>query len=373
MEAEVQDDELYGRSRKLHIPRLEIKDLMVEHSTSPSCFSFNPMFKPPTLSPPWSEEMETKRGPHLTAALEHRPDLLINVQVNEVIIIMINSFVDFFIQYYCSEYNELQNPLLLEIKKIIFHSTHTEPSLIKGYNSLVIPIIHRVKARWRTWKESDTYFFPKNVGRELIHNPEHIKGLKERLIILTESQKEATMPSHRVQLQEEVTKIKEILDRIADDKMFLIFTESHYQQFQIFFLLFLSFHILSISGFFLTGFETQIQELDDIRDHEIARGEEESFILQYLPNDRTAIEIIKGDLLLFFTKNSIGISALKELGLKLTVEERGGSKRVHNKSKKNKSRKNKSRKNKNKHKYKKSRKNKRHRHKRTQSNQNKMF
>ena len=370
-EAEVQDDELYGRSMKLHIPRLEIKDLMVEHSTSPSCFSFNPMFKPPTLSPSWSKEMETKRGPRLTATLEHRPDLIFNVQVNEVIIIMINSFVDFFIQYYCSEYNEPQNPLLLEIKKIIFHSTHTEPSLITGYNSLVIPIIHRVKARWRTWKESDTYFFTKNVGRELIHNPEHIKGFKERLITLTESQKEATMP-HRVQLQAEVTTIKEILDRIADDKMFLIFTESHYQQFQIFFLLFLSFHILSISGFFLNGFETQIQELDDIHDHEIARGEEESFILQYLPNDRTAIEIIKGDLLLFFTKNSIGISALKE------VEERGGSKRVHNKSRKNKSRKNKSRKNKsqrnkNKNKYKKSRKNKRHRHKRTQSNQNKIL
>jgi hypothetical protein len=368
MEVQVQDDELYGVSKKLHIPRLEIKDLMLEHSTSPSCFSYNPMFKPPTLSRPWSEEIEMERGPHLTAALEHRPDLLFNVQVNEVIIIMINSFVDFFIQYYCSEYNKLQTPLLLEIKKIIFHSTHAEPSLMAArYDSLVIPIIHRVKARWRTWKESDTYFFPKNVGRELIHNPEHIKGLEERLTNLTESQKEATTSSHMAQLQEEVTKIKETLDRIADDKMFLIFTKSHYQQFQIFFLLFLSFHILSISGFFLHNFETQIQELDDIRDHEIARGEEESFILQYLPNDRTAIEIIKGDLLLFFAQQSIGISGLKELGKKLTVEE-GGSKRVHNKSRKNKSRKYK-----NKRRNRTSKHSRRHRRKRMQSNQNKMF
>ena len=84
--AEPMPDDLYGNSLRLVIPRLEIKNLSVEYSMSQSCFW---RIEPPlTLSPSQSEE--TDRGDALNAALQTHPQLLINVQANEVIILMIN-------------------------------------------------------------------------------------------------------------------------------------------------------------------------------------------------------------------------------------------------------------------------------------------
>ena len=175
----------------------------------------------------------------------------------------------------------------------------------------------------------------------------------------------ATQRFHRVQLQEEVDAIKLYLD----DKLFIISTTSKFQKFEIFSLLFLSYHVLSTSGFFFT---IEIKDLDEILLQEIERTPSNSFILQFLPHDSIIINIIKSNLLHFFMmKSEIYMPALRVLQdapeLQRLLRDAGGSKRVNNKSRKNKY------KRKYNHKYKKSRKNKRHRRKRTQSNQNKMF
>jgi hypothetical protein len=354
---EARPDQLYGKSLRLHIPRLEIKNLRIEKILSPSCFSRMPL----TLSAPQSEE--TDRGDELNAALKIHPQFLPNVQANEVIILMINSFVDFFIQYYCPEHKVEHNPLILKLKEIIFYSTNTEPLTAMDYDTLVIKIMDDLKSKWPQWPQwphSEFYFFPKNVGRQFEYDADYIEYSKTRLKVLTEELRLGpTMPSHRERLQEEVDTINLYLD----DKLFIISTTSNYQKFEIFSLLFLSFHILSMSGFF---FEIQIQDLDEILREEIKRGKPNSFILQFLPNNHIVINIIKTHLLTFFMTNSICMPALRELRAAETAE-RGGSKRVHNRSRKNKY------KHKYNHKYKKSRKNKRHRRKRTQSNQNKMF
>jgi len=349
---EARPDQLYGKSLRMDIPRLEIKNLRVRNSMSPSCFFSMPL----TLSAPQSEEMD--RGDQLNDALKSHPQFLPNVQANEVIILMINSFVDFFIQYYCPEYKIEQNPLILKLKEIIFYSTNTESLTARDYDTLVIQINHELEAKYPTILSppSETYFFPKNVGRQFEYNREYIEFSKTRLEVLTEELRRGpTMPSHRARLQDEVDAINLYLD----DKIFIISTTSNYQKFEIFFLFFLSYHVLSMSGIF---FDIEIQDLDEIIRQEIQRERQNSFILQFLPHNPTVINIIKTHLLTFFMTNEIGMPALRELKA-AERSERGGSKRILKKY-------NKSRKNKHINKYKKSRKSKRYRRKRMQ---NKMF
>lgn len=352
---EARPDDLYGNSLRLVIPRLEIKNLSVEYSMSPSCFSRMPL----TLSAP--ESGETDRGDELNAALKIHHQFLLNVQANEVIILMINSFVDFFIQYYCPGYNREQNPLILKLKEIIFYSTNERAITASGYDTLVRNIMSDLIAKWPQfpqWPQSEIYFFPKNVGHQFQYNADYIQASKMRLEALTEELRQgATMPLHRARLQEEVDAINLYLD----DKLFIISTTLNFQKFEIFSLLFLSYHVISMSGFF---FEIQIQDLDEIIDQEIQRGKPNSFMLQFLPNNHIVINIIKSHFLTFFMTNSICMRAIRELR---AASEGGGSKRGNNKSRKNKY------KRKYNHKYKKSRKNKRHRRKRTQSTQNKIF
>ena len=367
MEARATPDNLYGDSLRLVIPRLEIKNLS-EYSMSPSCFSG---IKPLTLSPPQSEE--TDRGRDLIYALQSHPEYIVNVQANEVIILMINSFVDFFIQYYqyyYHAYNVELNPLILRLKEIIFYSTN-QSALANDYNEFIGRLIKSILdlSRWPEWEKPKSYFFPKNTGREFLHDAEYIKEKKMRLDALTdELRRGAMMQLHRANLQEEVEEIKLFLDILSKDELFIIDAE-RFQKFEIFYLLFLSYHVLSTSGFFFT---IEIKDLDEILLQEIERTPSSSFILQFLPHDRIIINIIKTNLLQFFMRYSeIYMPALRALQdapeLQRLRRDAGGSKRVNNKSRKNKY------KHKCNHKYKKSRKNKRHRRKRTQSNQNKMF
>jgi hypothetical protein len=349
---EARPDQLYGNSLRLDIPRLEIKNVRVGNSMSPSCFLRSPL----TLLAPESEEMD--RGDELNAVLKSHPRFIPNVQANEVIILMINSFVDFFIQYYCPGYNREQNPLILKLKEIIFYSTNERAAITaSGYDTLVMKINHELEAKYPAilsqWPPSETYFFPKNVGRQFEYNREYIEELKTRLEVLTEELRRGpTMPLHNARLQEEVDATKLYLD----DKLFPIFTTSNYQKFEIFYLLFLSYHVLSMSGIF---FDIEIQDLDEILRQEFQREKQNSFILQFLPYNPIIINIIKTQFLTFFMTNSICMPALRELK-SADASERGGSKRILKKY-------NKSRKNKPKNKYKKSRKNKRHRRKRTQN------
>ena len=367
---EARPDDLYGNSLRLVIPRLEIKNLSVKNSVSPSCFSG---IEPLTLSAPQSEE--TDRGRELNDTLQTYPEFIVNVQANEVIILMINSFVDFFIQYYCPEYKIEQNPLILKLKEIIFYSTNTESLTARDYDTLVIQINHELEAKYPAILSppSETYFFPKNTGREFLHDPDRIKASKERLEALTHELREgATQTWHRDQLQAEVDYIKSFLDILSKDELFIIYA-TKFQKFEIFSLLFLSYHVLSTSGFFFT---IEIKDLDEILLQEIERTPSSSFILQFLPHDRIIINIIKTNLLQFFMRYSeIYMPALRALRdapelQRLRAADAGGSKRLHNRSRKNKY------KRKYNHKYKKSRKNKhsrRYRRKRMQSNQNKMF
>ena len=360
---EARPDDLYGNSLRLVIPSLEIKNLSVKNSVSPSCFSG---IEPLTLSAPQSEE--TDRGRELNDTLQTYPEFIVNVQANEVIILMINSFVDFFIQYYHA-YKEDLNPLILKLKEIIFYSTN-QSALASIYNEL----IGRIKSKlnlslWPEWEEPKSYFFPKNAGREFLHDAESNQRLNTRLETLTGALLHSTTDSHRMQLQKEMDETKSFLDILSKDELFIIYA-TKFQKFEIFSLLFLSYHILSTSGFFFT---IEIKDLDEILLQELERTPSSSFILQFLPHDPTIINIIKSNLLTFFMTNSeIYMPALRALRVapelqRLRAADAGGSKRLHNKSRKNKY------KRKYNHKYKKSRKNKRHRRKRMQSNQNKMF
>jgi hypothetical protein len=359
---EARPDDLYGNSLRLVIPRLEIKNLSVKNSVSPSCFSG---IEPLTLSAPQSEE--TDRGRELNDTLQTYPEFIVNVQANEVIILMINSFVDFFIQYYHA-YKEDLNPLILKLKEIIFYSTN-QSALASIYNEL----IGRIKSKlnlslWPEWEEPKSYFFPKNAGREFLHDAESNQRLNTRLETLTGALLHSTTDSHRMQLQKEMDETKSFLDILSKDELFIIYA-TKFQKFEIFSLLFLSYHVLSTSGFFFT---IEIKDLDEILLQEIERTPSSSFILQFLPHDRIIINIIKTNLLQFFMRYSeIYMPALRALRdapeLQRLRRDAGGSKRVNNKSRKNKY------KHKCNHKYKKSRKNKRHRRKRTQSNQNNMF
>jgi len=368
---EAQPDNSYGESLRAHIPRLEIKNLYVKNIVSPSCFS---LIEPLTLSAPQSEEPD--RGDVLNHMIQTNPQVRLIVEANEAIVLMINSFVDFFIQYYqhYHAYNVELNPLILRLKEIIFYSTN-QSALANDYNEIIGIIKSKLDlSRWPEWEEHTFYFFPKNTGREFLYNPEYIESSKKKLEDITQSfLPHATQRFHRVQLQEEVDAIKLYLD----DKLFIISTTSKFQKFEIFSLLFLSYHVLSTSGFFFT---IEIKDLDEILLQEIERTPSNSFILQFLPHDSIIINIIKSNLLQFFMmKSEIYMPALRELQLKARTTmpalervlrgaaDEGGSKRVNNKSRKNKY------KRKYNHKYKKSRKNKRHRRKRTQSNQNKMF
>lgn len=360
----LQPDDLYGKSLRLVIPRLEIKNLSVKNSMSPSCFSH---IEPLILQ----HSQEIDRGDELNAVLQTDPNYIVNivnVQANEVIILMINSFVDFFIQYYHA-YNVELNPLILKLKEIIFYSTN-QSALASDYNEFIGFIKSNLDlSRWPEWEEPKSYFFPKNTGREFLHDPDRIKASKERLEALTHELREgATQTWHRDQLQAEVDYIKSFLDILSKDELFIIYA-TKFQKFEIFSLLFLSYHVLSTSGFFFT---IEIKDLDEILLQEIERTPSSSFILQFLPHDRIIINIIKTNLLQFFMRYSeIYMPALRALRdapeLQRLRRDAGGSKRVNNKSRKNKY------KHKCNHKYKKSRKNKRHRRKRTQSNQNKMF
>ena len=358
----LQPDDLYGKSLRLDIPRLEIKNLRVENSMSPSCFSH---IEPLILQ----HSQEIDRGDELNAVLQTDPKYIVNVQANEAIILMINSFVDFFIQYYCIGYTRERNPLILKLKEIIFYSTN-QSALASDYNKFIGFIKSNLDlSQWPEWEEPKSYFFPKNTGREFLHDPDRIKASKERLEALTHELREgATQTWHRDQLQAEVDEIKSFLDILSKDELFIIYA-TKFQKFEIFSLLFLSYHVLSTSGFFFT---IEIKDLDEILLQEIERTPSSSFILQFLPHDRIIINIIKTNLLQFFMRYSeIYMPALRALQdapeLQRLRRDAGGSKRVNNKSRKNKY------KHKCNHKYKKSRKNKRHRRKRTQSNQNKMF
>ena len=379
--------QVYGESLRAHIPRLEIKNLNIKYSVSPSCFSRMPL----TLSAPQSEEPD--RGDALNHMIQTNPQVRLIVEANEAIILMINSFVDFFIQYYCIGYTRELNPLILILKEIIFNSTtnESESFAASGYDEL-LDTLSKSSVKMHQWvvesPDSEVYFFPKNVGRQYNPNPGYIINLKKRLQDLTQDRRDstalltgATQGWHRAQLQGEVDAINLYLD----DKLFIISITSKFQKFEIFYLFFLSYHVLSMSGIF---FDIQIQDLDEILHQEIARGKPNSFILEFLPYDgsknvesnKTVINIIKSQLLtFFFKKNEIYfMPALRELQLRAGTmpalqrllrgeADAGGSKRVNNKSRKNKY------KHKYNHKYKKSRKNKRHRRKRTQSTQNKMF
>jgi hypothetical protein len=365
-------DKLYGESLRLVIPRLEIKNLDVKNSVSLSCFS---LIEPLTLSAPQPEEPD--RGDALNHVIQTNPQVRLIVEANEAIVLMINSFVDFFIQYYqyyYHAYNVELNPLILRLKEIIFYSTN-QSALANDYNEFIGLIKSKLDlSRWPEWEEPKSYFFPKNVGREFLYNSDYIESSKKKLKDLTQVFiPAATEGWHKKQLQEEVDAINLYLD----DKLFIISTTSKFQKFEIFSLLFLSYHVLSTSGFFFT---IEIKDLDEILLQEIARGNPNSFILQFLPHDPIIINIIKSNLLQFFMmKSEIYMPALRELQLEARTTmpalqrllrgeaDAGGSKRLHNKSRKNKY------KHKYNYKYKKSRKNKRHRRKRTQSNQNKIF
>jgi hypothetical protein len=361
---EARPDNLYGESLRADIPRLEIKNLDVKNSMSPSCFS---LIEPLTLSAPQSEEPD--RGDALNHVIQTDPQVRLIVEANEAIILMINSFVDFFIQYYCIGYTRELSPLILILKEIIFNSTN-QSALANDYNEFIGIIKSKLDlSRWPEWEEHKFYFFPKNTGRNFLYNPEYIEASKERLKALTQVfLPKATQEWHKKQLQEEVDAINLYLD----DKLFIISTTSKFQKFEIFYLLFLSYHVLSTSGFFFT---IEIKDLDEILLQEIARTPSSSFILQFLPHDPIIINIIKSNLLQFFMmKSEIYMPALRALRdapalqrLLRRAADAGGSKRVNNKSRKNKY------KHKYNYKYKKSRKNKRHRRKRTQSTQNKMF
>jgi hypothetical protein len=379
---DAQPNNSYGESLRAHIPRLEIKNLNVKYSMSPSCFSRKPL----TLSALQSEEPD--RGDALNHVIQTDPQFQLIVEANEAIILMINSFVDFFIQYYCIGYTRELNPLILILKEIIFNSTtnESESFMASGYDELLGTILS-TNVKIHQWMvespDSKVYFFPKNVGRQFLYDQHYIKALKTRLQNLTQDRPDstalltgATQEFHRKQLQEDVDAINLYLD----DKLFKISTTSKFQKFEIFYLLFLSYHVLSMSGIF---FKIEIQDLDVILDQEIARGKPNSFILEFLPYDeskdvesRTVISIIKSQLLTFFLKKN-DVYFMPSLRARTTMPalqrllrraaDAGGSKRVNNKSRKNKY------KHKYNNKYKKSRKNKRHRRKRTQSNQNKMF
>lgn len=365
---EARPNNSYGESLRAHIPRLEIKNLNIKYSVSPSCFS---LIEPLTLSAPQSEEPD--RGDALNHMIQTNPQVRLIVEANEAIILMINSFVDFFIQYYCIGYTRELNPLILILKEIIFYSTN-QSALANDYNAFIGLIKSKLDlSRWPEWEEPTSYFFPKNVGREFLYNSDYIESSKKKLKDLTQVfLPAATQGWHKKQLQEEVDAINLYLD----DKLFIISTTSKFQKFEIFSLLFFSYHVLSTSGFFFT---IEIKDLDEILLQEIARGNPNSFILQFLPHDPIIINIIKSNFLQFFMMNSeIYMPALRELQLRAGTmpalqrllrgeADAGGSKRVNNKSRKNKY------KHKYNHKYKKSRKNKRHRRKRTQSTQNKMF
>jgi hypothetical protein len=345
---------------------------------------------PLTLSAPQSEEPD--RGDALNHVIQTDPQVRLIVEANETIILMINSFVDFFIQYYCIRYTRELNPLILILKEIIFNSTtnESESFTASGYNELLHTILY-TNVKIHQWMvespDSKAYVFPKNVGRQFLYDPNYIQASEKRLQDLTQDRPDstalltgATQEPHRKQLQEEVDAIKLYLDR----KLFIISTTSKIQKFEIFYLLFLSYHVLSMSGFF---FYIQIQDLDEILRQEIARGKPNSFILEFLPYDeskdvesRTVINIIKSQLSTFFFKknDTYFMPSLRELQLRAgtmpalqrllrRAADAGGSKRFNNKSRKNKY------KHKYNYKYKKSRKNKRHRRKRTQSTQNKMF
>jgi hypothetical protein len=334
---------------------------------SPSCF-----LSPLTLSHPESEE--TDRGHQLNDALQTYPHCIVNVQANEAIIVMINSFVDFFIQYYQHYrdhvYKVELNSLILKLKEIIFYLTNqSELVSASNYNGLIKSIMRELetKDKLSLGENPKFYYFPKNVGRQFEYDADEIQASKMRLDALTsELEVGASTSPHRMQVEREVDEIKLHLD----DKLFIISTTSNFQKFEIFSLLFLSYHILSISGFFFT---IEFQDLDKIISEEFERGRLDSFILQFLPHDPTIINIIKTNLLQFFMRNSERyMPAIRELRDKPELQglrpvDAGGSKRVLKKY--NKSRKHKYR-NKYKNKYKKS---KRYRRKRTQSNQNKMF
>ena len=184
--------------------------------------------------------------------------------------------------------------------------------------------------------DSEVYFFPKNVGRQFEYDADEIQTSKMRLDALTyELEVGASTSPHRIQVEREVDAIKLHLD----DKLFYICTTSNFQKFEIFSLLFLSYHILSTSGFFFT---IEIKDLDEILLQELERTPSSSFILQFLPHDPTIINIIKSNLLTFFMTNSeIYMPALRALRdapelQRLRAADAGGSKRLHNKSRKNK-------------------------------------
>ena len=155
--------QVYGESLRAHIPRLEIKNLNIKYSVSPSCFSRMPL----TLSAPQSEEPD--RGDALNHMIQTNPQVRLIVEANEAIILMINSFVDFFIQYYCIGYTRELNPLILILKEIIFNSTtnESESFAASGYDEL-LDTLSKSSVKMHQWvvesPDSEVYFFPKNVG-----------------------------------------------------------------------------------------------------------------------------------------------------------------------------------------------------------------
>ena len=254
---------------------------------------------------------------------------------NVYLIYMINCFVDFFIQYQTIEDEPLEFGLqtLLDLKKVIFSFCliNTETNYFESFfsrfqekfNACIIMINNRFK-------------ITKNIGDPTASSMETLEGTQESFLWL--KRKAANL-----------------------------------------FILGLSYKFLSMSRSLGIHIKDMTADTDNIINTEKKR--EQSFILQFLPENRELQCFKKVDFFFFQHMNSVVFEKILVLAEQRAAEQRaaeqraaeqakedtGGSKRVNNKSRKNKY------KRKCNHKYKKSRKNKRHRRKRTQSNQNKMF
>jgi hypothetical protein len=240
---------------------------------------------------------------------------------NVYLIDMINCFVDFFIQYQTIEDEPLEFSLqtLLDLKKAIFSFclVNTETNYFESFfsrfqerfNACIIMINNRFK-------------ITQNIGAPTASSMETLEGTKESFLWF--KRKAANL-----------------------------------------FLLGLSYKFLSMSRSLGIHIKDMTADTDNIINTEKKR--QQSFILQFLPENKELQCFKKVDFFFFERMNSVVFEKILVLAEQAEADaDAGGSKRVHNKSRKNKFRKNTKKGRNSKH-------SRRYRRKRMQSNQNKMF
>ena len=238
---------------------------------------------------------------------------------NVYLIDMINCFVDFFIQYQTIEYEPLEFSLqtLLDLKKAIFSFclVNTETNYFESFfsrfqerfNACIIMINNRFK-------------ITQNIGAATAPSMETLEGTKESFLWF--KRKAANL-----------------------------------------FILGLSYKFLSMSRSLGIHIKDMTADTDNIINTEKKR--QQSFILQFLPENRELQCFKKVDFFFFEQMNSVVFEKILVLAEQAEADA-GGSKSRKNKSRKNKSRKNTKKGRNSKH-------SRRNRRKRMQSNKNKMF